>query len=79
MTDEELLDYMQSILDEMRPNIQMDGGDVILDKFEDGVVYLLFEGECATSQLVFETVKSNIETRLKEEIPEVVEVIAAKQ
>ena len=60
----------------MRPNIQMDGGDIEFMTFVDGVVSLKLHGACASCPLSVYTVKLGIEERLKEAIPEVVEVVA---
>lgn len=76
MTNEQLLARMKEVLDEMRPNIQMDGGDIEFITFVDGVVSLKLHGACASCPLSIYTVKLGIEERLKEAIPEVVEVVA---
>ncbi|MCL2179412.1 MAG: NifU family protein [Cystobacterineae bacterium] len=54
----------------------MDGGDVALERFEDGVVYLHLRGACAGCPSAKITLKMGIEVRLKEAVPEVQEVVA---
>lgn len=68
---------IRDILDqEIRPAVAMDGGDITFEKFEDGVVYLYLQGSCAGCPSATATLKVGIETRLKEMIPEVQEVVS---
>jgi Fe-S cluster biogenesis protein NfuA len=68
---------IREILDaEIRPAVAMDGGDITFDRYEDGVVYLYMQGSCAGCPSSTATLKMGIETRLKEAIPEVSEVVA---
>jgi len=61
---------------EIRPAVAMDGGDITLDRFEDGVAYLHMKGSCAGCPSSPATLKMGIEARLKESLPEVAEVVA---
>ncbi|MBL6723197.1 MAG: NifU family protein [Candidatus Margulisbacteria bacterium] len=65
----------QILDDEIRPAIAMDGGDVELRSFENGIVTLHLQGACSTCPSSTMTLKMGIENRLKSEIPEVVEVV----
>jgi Fe-S cluster biogenesis protein NfuA len=68
---------IREILDnEIRPAVAMDGGDITFEKFEGGVVYLYMQGSCAGCPSSTATLKMGIETRLREAIPEVLEVVA---
>lgn len=58
----------------VRPAVQMDGGDIEFDRFEDGVVFLNMRGACAGCPSSTMTLKSGIENMLKHFVPEVVEV-----
>lgn len=70
-------DKIREILDnEIRPAVMQDGGDITLDRFEDGVVYLSMRGSCSGCPSSTMTLKMGIESRLRELIPEVVEVVA---
>ncbi len=69
---------IEEVLDDMRPNIQMDGGDIEFVSYIDGVVALRLLGACATCPLSLYTLKMGIEERLKEQIPDVVEVISVE-
>jgi Fe-S cluster biogenesis protein NfuA len=66
------------ILDEeIRPAVAMDGGDVAFQSFVNGVVTLELKGACSNCPASTMTLKMGIENRLKEDIPEVTDVIAA--
>ena len=52
----------------------MDGGDIIFDNFEKGIVYLHMQGSCSGCPSSTATLKSGIENMLKHYIPEVIEV-----
>lgn len=68
---------IREILDtEIRPAVAMDGGDITFEKFENGVVYLYLQGSCSGCPSSTVTLKAGIETRLKEMIPEVQEVVS---
>lgn len=67
---------IKEILDEeIRPAIAMDGGDCQFDGYEDGIVRLQLQGACSSCPSATMTLKLGIENRLREEIPEIIEVI----
>jgi Fe-S cluster biogenesis protein NfuA len=73
----DLENRIREILDaEIRPAVAMDGGDITLDRFENGIVYLHMQGSCAGCPSSTATLRMGIETRLREAFPEVVEVAA---
>ena len=63
-------------LAKIRPMLQADGGDVELVEVEGGVVKLRLKGSCAGCPVATMTLKQGIERVLKEQIPEVKEVVA---
>ena len=66
-----------TILDEeIRPAVAMDGGDVTFQSFEGGVLTLRLVGACSGCPSSLMTLKMGIERRLKEDIPELTEVVA---
>jgi Fe-S cluster biogenesis protein NfuA len=68
---------IREILDsEIRPAVAQDGGDITLDRYEDGLVYLHMQGSCAGCPSSTMTLKMGIEGRLRELIPEVREVVS---
>ena len=63
---------VEKVLDEVRPGLQADGGDVeLVDVTEDGIVKVKLTGACAGCPMSTLTLKMAIEKRLKEKIPEV--------
>ena len=65
---------VQKALDEIRPNLQADGGDVEFVAFEKGTVKVRLQGHCAGCPMSQMTLKQGIESFLKKKIPEVVKV-----
>ncbi len=75
--DSEVEQKIVEILDsQIRPAVAMDGGDIVFDRFEGGVVFLQMKGSCHGCPSSLLTLKQGIETRLKQSIPEVMEVQA---
>ena len=66
---------VQAVLDQIRPKLQADGGDVELVEVNDGVVKVKLTGACAGCGMAILTLKMGIERILKQEIPEVKEVV----
>ena len=72
-----LKDQVDQVLQGIRAALQADGGDVeLVDVDEDGMVYVKLQGACGCCPMAQMTLKRGIEQRLKEEIPEVKEVVA---
>ncbi len=63
-------------LEEVRPHLQMDGGDVELVDIEDGVVKVRLKGTCAGCPMSQMTVKWGVENYLKKKVPGVKSVEA---
>jgi Fe-S cluster biogenesis protein NfuA len=71
----EIVAEIIEILDEkVRPAVAQDGGDIIFDRFEEGIVYLKMQGACSGCPSSTLTLKSGIENMLKHYVPEVTEV-----
>ncbi len=66
----------QIIDEEIRPAVAMDGGDIVFAGFEAGRVELYLQGACAGCPSSTATLKFGIEARLREAVPEVLEVVA---
>jgi len=63
---------VQEVIDEIRPMLQADGGDVeLVDVSEDGVVKVRLTGACGGCPMSQMTLSHGIESRLKSSIPEV--------
>jgi Fe-S cluster biogenesis protein NfuA len=67
---------VKAVLDEIRPALQADGGDVELVDVKGGTVRVKLTGACGGCPMAAMTLKKGIEKRLKEKVPEVKEVVA---
>jgi len=67
---------IEKALDIIRPSLQADGGDVELVEVKDGKVMLKLTGACGSCPMATMTLKMGVERTLKEQVPEVKEVIA---
>jgi Fe-S cluster biogenesis protein NfuA len=68
---------VEAILNQIRPALQNDGGDVeLVDVDEQGVVKVRLKGACGGCPMASMTLKNGIERTLKESIPEVKEVVS---
>ncbi len=73
--DDEVVAQIKELLDtRVRPAVAQDGGDIIFQGFENGVVYLHLQGSCSGCPSSTVTLKMGIENMLRHYIPEVVEV-----
>ena len=62
---------VKKVLEEIRPALQADGGDIAFVGIDDNVVKVKLQGACGTCPSSLVTLKMGVEARLKEEIPEV--------
>jgi len=69
-------DKVEAVLSRIRPVLQADGGDVELVDVSDGIVKLRLTGACGGCPMSTMTLRLGIERVLKEEVPEVKEVVA---
>ncbi len=69
-------DKVEEILEKVRPVLVRDGGNVELVGVDDGTVKVKLVGACAGCPMSTLTLKNGIERILKQEIPEVKEVVA---
>jgi len=66
---------VELVLDEMRPYLQSDGGNVKLSEIDGPIVRLELVGACGTCPSSSMTMKMGLERKLKERIPEIAEVV----
>ncbi|MBU0674576.1 MAG: NifU family protein [Proteobacteria bacterium] len=70
-------DLVEAALNQIRPTLQKDGGDVLLvDVTDQGVVKVKLTGACRGCQMSDVTLKQGIEKFLRSEVPEVTAVEA---
>jgi Fe-S cluster biogenesis protein NfuA len=73
--EDEVISQIKELLEtRVRPAVAQDGGDIIFDRYEDGVVYLHMQGSCSGCPSSTATLKAGIENMLRHYIPEVHEV-----
>jgi Fe-S cluster biogenesis protein NfuA len=66
---------IRDLLDhKVRPAVAQDGGDIVFQRFEDGIVYLTLKGACSGCPSSSLTLKAGVESLLKHYVPEVREV-----
>ena len=76
-TDSDVEAKIKGILDEyIRPAVEMDGGAISFDSFNEGKVKVMLQGSCSGCPSSTVTLKAGIETLLKKMVPEVQEVEA---
>jgi len=75
MEKENVIDNIKNIINELRPFLINDGGDVEFVKYEDNTVYIKVAGACSHCHLLDFTLKDLIERAIIEEIPEVKKVV----
>ncbi|NHJ19432.1 MAG: NifU family protein [Candidatus Lokiarchaeota archaeon] len=66
---------VKEVLDKIRPQLQMDGGDVeLVDITDDGIVKVRLQGHCSGCMHAQATLQFGIERAIKQFVPEVVRV-----
>ncbi|GHV69610.1 NifU family protein [Spirochaetia bacterium] len=71
-----LEDQIKTALNDVRPSLQADGGDVeFVSVGDDGTVSLKLTGACGACPMAQMTLKMGIESYLKKEVPEVTSVV----
>ena len=71
-----MLERVQVVIDKIRPRLQMDGGDIELIGVEDNIVKVKLTGACSGCPGAQMTLKMGVERVIKEEVPEIKEVVA---
>ena len=71
-----MIEEVKQVLEQVRPALQADGGDVeLVEITEEGVVKVRLKGACGSCPMSTMTLKMGIERALKEKIPGIKEVI----
>jgi Fe-S cluster biogenesis protein NfuA len=74
--DIKMKEEIEAILDQIRPNLKRDGGNVELVDAEDGIVKVRLTGACGSCPMATMTLKHGVERVLKEKLPEIKQVVA---
>lgn len=72
---EELRTKVETALEEIRPFLQGDGGDISIVSIEDNVVYVKLHGNCVGCSVNQMTLKSGVEMTVKKYAPEIEKVV----
>ncbi len=73
--EDPVVTQIRDLLDhKIRPAVAQDGGDIVFQRFEDGIVYLTLKGACAGCPSATLTLKAGVESLLRHYVPEVKEV-----
>lgn len=73
----DLSEKVSKTLDKVRPYLQADGGDVsLIEVTDENIVKVQLKGACGCCPFSLQTLKSGIEMAIKQEVPEIKEVVA---
>ena len=75
MTAQETVDNVEKALEEIRPFLMSDGGNIKLLSIENEIVKIQLEGACIGCSVNQMTLKNGVEATIKKYAPQIVEVI----
>ena len=76
ITDKKILEKIENALTEIRPFLEVDGGDIsLVEVTKDMVVKVKLIGACSNCNVKMTTLKNGVEIVVKRAVPEVKEVI----
>lgn len=82
-TKEEIIEKIESVLDNLRPFLQSEGGNITVEDFdmETGICYVDMIGACAGCYMASSDVSDSVEVLLMDEIPQIkhVELVQPQQ
>ena len=77
MEKEEVLQQVKAAMEEVRPYLQADGGDIsIVELTDDMVVKVHLEGACDGCPMSIQTLKNGVEMVIKTRVPVIKDVVA---
>jgi Fe-S cluster biogenesis protein NfuA len=77
--DDAIIERIQAVLEELRPAILQDGGDIHFVRFdENGTVFVQLHGACVSCPISFITLTMGVEAQLKAKIPGVKSVVSVE-
>tara|TARA_Y100001968_G_C19125620_1_gene604103 strand:+ start:260 stop:499 length:240 start_codon:yes stop_codon:yes gene_type:complete len=76
---ETVLNNIENALEEIRPFLKNDGGDISLISVDNDVVKVKFEGACSTCTVNQMTLKSGVEMIIKKHVPEIQKVVSVEE
>lgn len=75
MTISETIENVEKALDEIRPFLMSDGGNIKLLSVIDDIVKVQLEGACTGCTVNHMTLKNGVEATIKKYVPQIKEVI----
>ena len=75
MSPERIAEQVEEVLEMLRPNFYMHGGNITLEKYHKGKAYVRLSGACDGCSASSYTLKLLVESTLRREVPQVKEVV----
>ncbi len=75
LTEENIVQQIEEVLETLKPYFYMHGGNIELVDYRDGTVYVHLEGACDGCPASNYTLTLMVESKLKEEVPQVKKVV----
>ena len=76
ITDKKIIDKIEDALEEIRPFLESDGGDInFIELTDDWIVKVKLIGACSSCNISMMTLKNGVEVVVKKAVPEVKEVV----
>lgn len=68
----ELETKVKNVIEQIRPYLQADGGDIAFDRLsDDNVVYVHLQGACHSCPMALQTLKNGVEATMQRVLPEI--------
>jgi len=64
----EKINEIKKLIEDIRPMLQQDGGDIEFVEFKDSIVYVNMRGACASCPSMIVTLKAGVESYIKEQL-----------
>ena len=68
-------EIIKSVINDLRPYLNSDGGDIEFIKYDDGTVFVKLFGACGYCMHSNETLKNGVLKSIQEKVPEVNDII----
>ena len=75
MNSNNIENKIKNMIEELRPYLNMDGGDLEFVKYEDNYLYIKLTGACQACMFQDNTINDNILVYFKEQLPELEGII----
>ena len=79
LTDNEIIPKIEEAIDQLRPFLKADGGDIQLLRVEDNVAKVKLLGACQSCNMSAMTLKAGVEEAVKKAAPQIIAVEAVEE